>query len=448
MAYFILAVVIITLIWLLVKSYLNNKKIKKELLFLEERIAPLDSIEQECSRIQNQIQEENHKYEELKQTYSEKIKIYRELEEKVSLYKDEVELIDNALYEPKYDFQTSQIYKQKLDLNYEKQKQAIKNNEAFICATEWVVQGSKTAGKKMIQAEGVLLLKAFNSQCDREIENVKWNNVNLIDKKILKLFDDINKMGQMHDISLSKKFLELKQEQLYITYEYAEKKYQEKEEQARLREQMREEEKILEEAEKARKAREEEEKQKAIYEKLRQEAYEKGQLDKAKEYDEIIAQKDETIEKLTRTESNAEKGVKRGHIYVISNIGSFGENIYKIGMTRRDEPKDRVNELGDASVPFKFDIHAMIYTENAPELEYKLHERFRNKSVNRVNYRKEFFRVSLEEIEQAVREYDHTDIMFTKIAEAKEFYQTQAILKAEDGKTEVKEKVEALPLEL
>ena len=115
---------------------------------------------------------------------------------------------------------------------------------------------------------------------------------------------------------------------------------------------------------------------------------------------------------------------KAGYIYVISNIGSFGENIYKIGMTRRIEPTDRIRELSGASVPFPYDIHAMIYSENAPELEYALHKSFTDKRLNLINYRKEFFNVSLDDIEKYVNDKS-INIEFTKLAEARDFRQTK-----------------------
>ena len=117
---------------------------------------------------------------------------------------------------------------------------------------------------------------------------------------------------------------------------------------------------------------------------------------------------------------------KAGYVYVISNVGSFGENVFKIGMTRRLEPQERVDELGDASVPFQFDVHAMIYHENAPELESRLHQVFERNRVNKINPRKEFFRVSLDEIETVARQYK-ADVSFTKIAEAKEYRQSLAM---------------------
>ena len=122
---------------------------------------------------------------------------------------------------------------------------------------------------------------------------------------------------------------------------------------------------------------------------------------------------------------------RRGHVYVISNIGSFGENVFKIGMTRRLEPLDRVKELGDASVPFSFDIHAMLYSEDAPTLEKELHRRFNRESVNKVNPRKEFFRTSLAEIKQMVDKQGITDVHWTMKAEASEYKESLAIAAAQ-----------------
>ena len=119
---------------------------------------------------------------------------------------------------------------------------------------------------------------------------------------------------------------------------------------------------------------------------------------------------------------------KVGNIYIISNIGSFGENIYKIGMTRRFDPMERVKELSDAALPFQFDVHAIIYSENAPQFERELHIKFNERRINKVNSRKEFFNVTLDEIESFVQEETKAEIQFTKIAEAREYRQTLSVL--------------------
>ena len=98
-----------------------------------------------------------------------------------------------------------------------------------------------------------------------------------------------------------------------------------------------------------------------------------------------------------------EQNARAGYVYVISNIGAFGEGIYKLGMTRRLEPMERVDELGDASVPFRFDVHALVFSDNAPALEAKLHSHFAAGRLNKVNGRKEFFRADLKEIEAVIR---------------------------------------------
>lgn len=119
-----------------------------------------------------------------------------------------------------------------------------------------------------------------------------------------------------------------------------------------------------------------------------------------------------------------------GRVYIISNIGCFGENVFKIGVTRREDPQERIDELGDSSVPFDFDVHAMIFSDDAPALEGALHERFADRSINKVNSRKEFFRVSLDEIEEVVRTHHNKVVEFTKIAKAEEYRRTLAQEKA------------------
>lgn len=140
---------------------------------------------------------------------------------------------------------------------------------------------------------------------------------------------------------------------------------------------------------------------------------------------ELAAEKESVLER----EANA----KAGFVYIISNIGSLGEDVYKIGMTRRLEPMDRIKELSSASVPFEFDVHAMIFSENAPELETTLHKHFESRSVNKVNLRKEFFKVSLDEIEEVVTKNYNKTVEFTKIPIASEYRQTLNMINSESS---------------
>ena len=147
---------------------------------------------------------------------------------------------------------------------------------------------------------------------------------------------------------------------------------------------------------------------------------------------------EEAHSKNERAKSMAQQ-TRSGHVYIISNIGSFGEDVYKIGMTRRLEPLDRVKELGDASVPFTFDVHAMIYSEDAPTLEKVLHDKFAGKRVNMVNHRKEFFGVPIDDIEKEVLKID-SSAEFVKTIEAQEYTETKAILARQEKKSSAPQK--------
>ena len=149
-----------------------------------------------------------------------------------------------------------------------------------------------------------------------------------------------------------------------------------------------------------------------------------------------ISQIEELQKKLSAVQKDKEdvlhreQNTRAGFVYVISNIGSFGENIYKIGMTRRLEPMDRINELSSASVPFEFDVHAMIFSDDAPGLETILHNTFEDRRVNLVNTRKEFFNVSLDEIEAVVKANYNATVTFTKTAEAYQYRESLRIREA------------------
>ena len=152
-------------------------------------------------------------------------------------------------------------------------------------------------------------------------------------------------------------------------------------------------------------------------------------IDKIKELNDKLKQLDADKATVLEREANA----RAGYVYIISNLGSFGQDVYKIGMTRRLEPMDRIKELGSASVPFEFDVHAMIFSDDAPALETALHQAFEKQSVNRVNLRKEFFKVSLDDIEKVVKENFNNTVKFTRIPIAKEYNETLEILKQEQS---------------
>ena len=228
-------------------------------------------------------------------------------------------------------------------------------------------------------------------------------------------------------------FLEARLDELKWLVAVNELKAQEREEQRRIKEEIREEEKARKDYERAIKQAEKEERtlQKALSEAKKQlEAASDAERQKfAAKLSELQAKLEEAEAKNQRALSMAQQ-TRQGHMYVISNVGSFGEDVFKIGLTRRLEPMDRVKELGDASVPFSFDVHAMIHAEDAPALENELHRQFEAQQVNKVNPRKEFFRVGISDIRTVVQQMG-IEAKWTMKAEAREFRESLAMLRAE-----------------
>ena len=316
-----------------------------------------------------------------------------------------------ALYKPKFSFQSSDEYKKRLDLIRDKQKALIKNGQAVYGSQTWTVNNSKSEGKKMVNDMIKLVLRAFNNECDYCVDHVKFTNIESGEKRINQSFEALNKLGTVMQVSISQEYKKCKLEELYLAFEYQRKKQDEKEEQKRAREELREQQKLEQEI---RAAREKILKEKKHFASAIKELESKltavsDEADKAAIIEKLedVRQKMLDLDKEEKIIDYREKNAKAGYVYIISNIGAFGENVFKIGMTRRLEPMDRVDELGDASVPFAFDVHALVFSENAPELESKLHQRFYNTRLNKLNSRKEFFRADIAEIEKVIKEnYD------------------------------------------
>lgn len=431
-------VILLVIMFILIKTNSDQskklKEIEKKKKELEEKYNPIISIENEVNKI-----EKNKK--ELAEEYAKGKSIFDELEKKISMYENNVELYDFGFYEPVFAFDTAEIFKDEISLNREKQKNLIRQKLACYCTTEWTVDGSKREGKKKTNRHIKLTMRAFNGECDTLISKVRWNNVKSFLERIKKCHQVINQMNEPMHVIIDDEYLVLKIDELKLNHEYKLKKQEEKEEQRKARALIREEEKARRDFENAQRNAE---KEKKLYNTLLEKAKKELDLVSGKEL-EVLQQKindlekslDESNKKAERAKSMAQQ-TKRGHVYVVSNVGSFGEGIYKIGMTRRLDPIDRVKELGDASVPFVFDKHAMIYTEDAPKLESLLHNKFSHLRVNKVNNRKEYFKVSIEEIEKCIEENFEGEFELIKNYEAKEFRETQAILNTQSEKEKLK----------
>ena len=390
-----------------------HQKITQEQLLKEQYDKYMDEISKQKSLIlayNDEINELNSNIKDLKKD--------------IITFSDEILVQDFGLYEPRYSFINADAYKAELTNIRNKQKAMIKDGSAVSGSIDWQVNGSTVQGRKMIKDMQKLLLRAFNSECDEIISKVKYNNYDASVKKMERSFNAIAKLGVTMSISITSIYYDLKIQELRLALEYQIQKQREKEEKAELRAQQREEARLQKEIKEQRKNIDKERKH---YEQALSNINKQISSSSDENIEELNKKKEEIIQSLSDIDTKIkdidyrEANQKAGYVYIISNIGSFGEGIYKIGMTRRLNPQERVDELGDASVPFKFDVHAMIFSEDAPALEAKLHRAFEDRKLNLVNQRREFFKVSLDEIKEVVKNNFDKTVEFVEVPDADQY---------------------------
>jgi hypothetical protein len=313
---------------------------------------------------------------------------------------------------------------QELKAARERTKVMIRNGTAATC--EYVEMSRRNIAINFV-------IDAFNGKVDSILSRVKHDNAGTLTQEIRDAFAVVNYNGKaFREARVTEEYLAARLDELKWAVVAQELKLQVREEQRRIKEQIHEEEKARREYERAmRDAAKEEELLRKAMEKAQQQIEQATSEQKVK-YEQQLH---ELSEKLKEAEERNQRALsmaqqtKRGHVYIISNIGSFGEEVYKIGLTRRLEPLDRVKELGDSSVPFEFDVHAMIFSEDAPALECKLHRHFIMMQMNKVNHRKEFFKVDLKHIHEEVEKLG-LNVKWTMTAEAKEYHESLSVEKA------------------
>lgn len=348
----------------------------------------------------------------------------KELEAQVETFEEEILVQQFGLYQPRYEFANSLAFKNALIDVRATQKLAIAEFNKKLEDTHWTVNNSTAKGRKMVKDVGRLLMRAYNSECDDIIRKVKYSNIDKSITEIRKRGEIINRYGTVLQIEIPRSYIELKVQEAQLAFEWAVQKEKEKEEIREERERRREEAKLKREiAEERRKLKKEREHYLHAYRDITSRLTtasdeERPSLEeRAEEIKGHLSEIDRSFENIDYREANQ----RAGFVYVISNIGSFGKDVYKIGMTRRLDPTERVRELSDASVPFNFDIHAMIFSDDAPSLEAALHREFSDRKINLVNTRREFFACTLEEIEEVVkRNYDKT-VEFVNVPDAEQF---------------------------
>jgi len=343
---------------------------------------------------------------------------------------DQVDLANGGFHEYTNPAEASVRFKSRLDALKLEIKEMQRNKTAIIATTGFTYNNSAAEGKKFTKDFSTLMLTAYN----QEVENVivrleKTRDLAAALGRVEKAADRVEKLGTMLSTRIHPQYHNLRLEEIKIAFEFKEAEVQRKEREQEERELLREEEKARKEAERIiREAEQEERNKKAELARLLsyQQQHYTNVAGALPVEDPRIAQLQAQIAELENAKEKANSALlntKAGYVYIISNIGAFGEGIVKIGLTRRLVPADRVKELSSASVPFIFDTHAIHFSQNAVELERKLHQHFNNKRVNKVNERKEFFRVSLNEVKDALVRFsgDGATLQFTEYAEASDY---------------------------
>ena len=410
-----------------IKKEIENKEdelqnLKNQTIRIEiDNELKIDRMRERYAKELHRVQEESEQVKEKLQEEIDNLKdINIEFEENVGILE-----ASSVMNLPNYNMNSSEGYKKELKVIREQQKTMIKNKTA-VEYSDWVVNGSKKDGRKLTNFMIKLVLRCFNVECDNVILKVKFSNYDSCIDKLFGVQESINKISNYTNVAISNDYLQLKLKELELAFCYEQKKQEEKEEQQAIREQMK-----LEAEEEKRREQEIQEQMTRIekdskhfnkqIKQLEEQIVIDPNEDLLREIEELKAKLKENEEKKKEVE-HQKVMPKAGYVYVISNEGSFNKkDRYKIGMTRRLVPEERIRELSNASVPFPYDIHAMIFSEDCPKLENDIHRLLDDKRVNKVNNRKEFFDVTLEEVEEIVTNLLGKEVQFTKIAEAQQY---------------------------
>ncbi|MEI8315339.1 MAG: DUF4041 domain-containing protein [Verrucomicrobiota bacterium] len=331
-------------------------------------------LEQERSSVATELQTVKLQLEEIRKTVvvTEELAMLQE----VGVYKYRHPLTDAVAYQQELAKLEEQI-----------KSMAKTDGGAVLATTDWTVNGSEAKGRVMVRDTSRLLLRAFNAEADNLVRGLKPYKLDAAIDRLKKVADTIERLGKTMSIRVAPLYYTLRVRELELTADFLQKQAVEKEAERLERERLREERKVQLEIERE---RERLEKERQHYNNALEVIVAKGDEEGAARLREQLKDVQRAIEDVDYREAN----IRAGYVYVISNIGSFGESMVKVGMTRRLDPMDRIRELSDASVPFNFDVHAMFFSKDAVGIEATMHERLANMRVNTVNRRREFFRTT------------------------------------------------------
>jgi hypothetical protein len=341
-----------------------------------------------------------------------------------SLKRDVEALHDIGIYNYRHPLENAVAYQDALASIKTQIRSYIAEGRAIEASTRFTFDNSLAKGRKMTAELANLMLRAYNAEAENCVRYVKAGNLPSAEKRLAGAATSIARYASMMEMHINPDYHPLRLRELELTADYQMKVQEEREaareERARLREEQQAERELRAERERL-------EKERAHYANVLEALSGNGSDQERRDLEGKIAEIDGRIAENDYRTAN----IRAGYVYVISNVGSFGPDIVKIGLTRRLEPTDRVRELGDASVPFGFDVHALFFSDDAVSVEAELHRHFAHTRVNRVNLRREYFYSTPAEVKTALIEIAGNLLEFTETAEAEQYHASESMRAAE-----------------
>jgi hypothetical protein len=329
-------------------------------------------------------------------------------------FTEEAVFQDVGIFRYHHPLQDAEAYKQALAAIQADMKDMARAGDAVRCTSSFNYNGSSNQGARLARDLSKLMLRAYNAEAENCLRVMKAGSVEVAKRRLEKTAEAVEKLGKLLEISINPRYRRLRERELELTADYLMKKEEEREaaraERERLREQAKLDAEIRRETERL-------EKERAHRLNVIASLREQGKLEEAEAQSVHVAELEASIRGLHERQAN----VRAGYVYVISNVGTFGPGVVKIGLTRRLDPRERIVELGDASVPFRYDTHVLFFSDDAVGIETALHRDLADRRVNQVNLRREFFYATPHEVRALLHKYAGEVLEFVEEPEASEY---------------------------
>lgn len=404
-------------------SFFGAKKQAESLLVENERLAGListygllDVVELDAQKLalREEIHSARRELADLRADTTQAVAERSAIADDIVDLRDTVHLQEFGLFDFENPAESSVALGTELEAVRTEIKRVVRTGEATVASTSFVFNNSAAKGKKFVSDMSKLLLRAYNAEAENCVKTVKAGNLEAARKRLSTVVTQVERLGTMIDLRITGAYHRLRLKELELTSRHFQALQVEKELERARREELREQRKAEQEL-----AREKErlQKERSHYANALAALLAKGDAEGADRLRAKLADVEHAIENVDYRAAN----IRAGYVYVISNVGAFGPNVVKIGLTRRLEPMDRVNELGDASVPFRFDVHALFFADDAVSIEAKLHAHFSADRINKVNLRREYFRATPEQVLTALQEHNVEVLEYTVEPAAPEY---------------------------